>query len=620
MTHHLKLLTSTFLLCATALLVRASDKPAEPILKSDDPSWNMDFSAAELITVQDGGRKKPLQTYVLENIEQMSGRPLMGATFVKIPLAPNDEKDKKEVKFSAMDLFLSIWCYPDYWYDKPVILVPGADIRKLIDPNAAAEKTDKFMSLKSLRESPTFKEELKQIKAKADRGDDLTSQEKELQLVFRRAQIFDRIVNNDSELALLPVFPDPSKGWFPLESISEMAGTPMEEKGKKIAESVLVFKDAYRSRESARFTQASRNLRESLASLSPSVYPSTETMNVEVKYNTLRPYGIAWLCYLGAAILAALGVRSKVRALYFSAFPLYIAGLALHIYGMALRCTIADRPPVSNMYESVVWVGFGAVVFGLVFELIYRKGIPLLAGAFGGFLLLMLMDMLPWVIGEAFPDGVDPRVNPLMPVLRDNFWLTTHVLTITLSYAAFMLAWGMGHITLYAHLVRPNSKIEHHELHQMIYRVLQVGVLLITIGTMLGGVWAYKSWGRFWGWDSKETWALITLLCYLVVLHGRFAGLWGNFGNAFGSVFCFLSVVMAWYGVNFWIGSAKHGYGSGTGGMNYVFTLVGLDMLFLAASTASYIAAKKRRAVAKLNADEEEEPISSSEKSLSAGE
>lgn len=611
---------------ASAMLVQASDKMAEPILKADDPTWNMDFSAAELIVVQDGGRKKPLQTYALESIEQMSGKPLMGATFVKIPLDPANEKDRKDVKFNAMDLFMSIWCYPEFWEDKPVILVPGAETRKLIDPNDPAGKSDKLISVKAIRGSSSLKETLKQIKTKIDRGEELTSVEKEAQLAYKRALIFDSIVNADSRLAIIPVSNNPTKEWYPPEVLSEISESlpALAPKAKQAAESLSAFKDAYRARIPGRFSQASRDLRESLSAMSPSVYPSAEAVSTEVKYNSLRPYGIAWLCYLAAVVFAAFGVRAKTRVSYYLAFPCYVAGLGLHIYGMALRCMIADRPPVSNMYESVVWVGFGAVMFGLVFELIYRKGIPLLAGAFGGFLLLMLMDLLPWLVGEAFPDGVDPRVNPLMPVLRDNFWLTVHVLTITLSYAAFMLAWGMGHITLYAHLVRPNSRIEHHELHQMVYRVLQVGVLLLTIGTMLGGVWAYYSWGRFWGWDSKETWALITLLCYLVVLHGRFAGLWGNFGNAFGSVFCFLSVVMAWYGVNFWIGSAKHGYGSGTGGMNYVFTLVGMDMIFLAAATTSHLIAKKNRACAGEQVEDDADVIDAKrgtpDEAISAGE
>jgi hypothetical protein len=202
------------------------------------------------------------------------------------------------------------------------------------------------------------------------------------------------------------------------------------------------------------------------------------------------------------------------------------------------------------------------------------------------------MNLIPIFAGEARPQGADASIGPLPPVLRDNFWLTVHVLTITLSYAAFMLAWGMGHITLWAHLTRPTQRHEHRELHQLVYRVMQVGVLLLAAGTILGGVWANYSWGRFWGWDPKETWALIALLCYLVVLHGRFSGLWTNFGLAFGSVFCFQAIMMAWYGVNFVLGSGKHSYGSGAGGQGVVLSCVLADMLFLGAATYQYLTHK----------------------------
>ena len=111
---------------------------------------------------------------------------------------------------------------------------------------------------------------------------------------------------------------------------------------------------------------------------------------------------------------------------------------------------------------------------------------------------------------------------------------------------------------------------------------MQLGVLLITVGTILGAVWANYSWGRFWGWDPKETWAFITLLCYIVAIHGRIAGWWGQFGLAVASVLCFAAVVMAWYGVNFVLGKGLHSYGRGVGGEGYVATLLALDAVFLA--------------------------------------
>ena len=130
-------------------------------------------------------------------------------------------------------------------------------------------------------------------------------------------------------------------------------------------------------------------------------------------------------------------------------------------------------------------------------------------------------------------------------------------------------------------------------MHFWLYRVLQLGVLLLAAGTILGGVWANYSWGRFWGWDPKETWALIALLCYITTLHGRLAGWWSEFGLVVASVVCFLAVLMAWYGVNFVLGKGLHSYGFGIGGETYVGTFVVADLLFVAFAIWRYRSSKR---------------------------
>ena len=224
---------------------------------------------------------------------------------------------------------------------------------------------------------------------------------------------------------------------------------------------------------------------------------------------------------------------------------------------------IAGRPPVTNMYESVVWVAFGTIFFALVFEAIYRSRYFLLGAVPVAVVSLILADTQTLAL--------DRSINPLVPVLRDNFWLTTHVLTITLSYAAFALALGN-----WPHRLAQGYQREQRlrpSLYNYLYRTLQVGVLLLATGTILGGVWANYSWGRFWDWDPKETWALITLLGYLIVLHGRIAGKWAGFGMAVGAVLAFQGVLMAWYGVNFVLGVGLHSYGFGTGGFVWALAL-----------------------------------------------
>jgi ABC-type transport system involved in cytochrome c biogenesis permease subunit len=245
-------------------------------------------------------------------------------------------------------------------------------------------------------------------------------------------------------------------------------------------------------------------------------------------------------------------------------------GFLLQVAGFAARVAIAGRAPVTNMYESVVWVAFGTILFALIFEAIYRSRYFLLGAVPVAVISLILADTQTLAL--------DRSIHPLVPVLRDNFWLTTHVLTITLSYAAFALALGIGHLAL-GKVIR--GRVPDAALYYYLYRTLQVGVLLLATGTILGGVWANYSWGRFWDWDPKETWALITLLGYLIVLHGRVAGKWAGFGMAVGAVLAFQGVLMAWYGVNFVLGVGLHSYGFGTGGFGWALLFVVAELGFV---------------------------------------
>jgi len=185
------------------------------------------------------------------------------------------------------------------------------------------------------------------------------------------------------------------------------------------------------------------------------------------------------------------------------------------------------------------------------------------------------------------------QFSPLQPVLRDNFWLTIHVLTIVSSYAAGALAWGLGILSLGHYLLgsyttgtagRTRPPEACNELAGYIYKAMQVAVILLAAGTILGGLWADVSWGRFWGWDPKEVWALVSLLAYLVVLHGRYAGWIGNFGLAAGAVLGAAVIGMSWYGVNFLLGAGLHSYGFGKGGQTEFFIFLIANFLLLAAA------------------------------------
>jgi cytochrome c-type biogenesis protein CcsB len=354
---------------------------------------------------------------------------------------------------------------------------------------------------------------------------------------------------------------------------------------------------AYQQGDAFSFSSAARQLRENLRALSPSIYPQDRQLRLEYFYNHFEGfYRAIWFYGFGFLALLIAHLRKRGFALRNFGLALAIFGLAFHGSGIVMRCMIGGRPPVTNMYESIIWVSFAVSFFGMIFFARYRTLVYLLAALPVTLIALLLVHQMP----IAMPSNIDP----LVPVLRDNFWLTIHVLTITLSYAAFALAMGFGHILLWRYARNPSDARADASMHFWLYRVLQLGVLLLAAGTILGGVWANYSWGRFWGWDPKETWALIALLCYITTLHGRLAGWWTEFGLVVASVVCFLAVLMAWYGVNFVLGKGLHSYGFGIGGETYVASFVVVDLAFVAFAIWRYRMSKRALAPSREIEDE----------------
>jgi cytochrome c-type biogenesis protein CcsB len=321
--------------------------------------------------------------------------------------------------------------------------------------------------------------------------------------------------------------------------------------------------------------QAVQEFENAARAQNPSLYASDRDMAIEVHYNSFHPFMWAWISYLIAAILLGFAWQTGGSSIYRVAWAATAIAFLLHTYGFALRIYLSGHPPVSNMYESVVWVSFGVLVFSGIFEILYRRRFILFAGTVVGVLCLVVADFAPSVL--------DRSIQPLEPVLRSNYWLTIHVLTITLGYSAFFLAWGLGNVGLALLIKGVKGTDDRIKLMAFaIYRALQVGIVLLAAGTILGGIWADYSWGRFWGWDPKETWAFIALMGYLAVIHGRLVGWVKDIGMMVCAVVAFSLILMAWYGVNFVLGAGLHSYGFGAGGIQYVGGFVAVDLVYVA--------------------------------------
>ena len=526
--------------------------------QSDLPAANsrsLDFKQFGLLAIQDGGRRKPIDTFARETLIRVSGR----STYT----------DKAGQKWQPNDFVLSALLGTHDWKDEPMVLVSFGELKGQL----GLEKTNRRFSFAELAGSSELNRLANEARARKRAEAQLDRVQQEALSVSDRLTLLGNVMNGRALL----IIPSPKKdgdAWV-VPNPAAVATYYNETQFAPAFSELTKMMRAYVQGDAFNFGSAAHQLRETLRALSPLVYPQERQLRLEYFYNHFEGFYRAISCYgIGLVILIAARLRKRGTLLRNVGVAIAILGLAFHASGIVMRCMIAGRPPVTNMYESIIWVSFAVSFFGMIFFARYRTPVYLLAALPVTLVALLLVHQMP----IAMPSSIDP----LVPVLRDNFWLTVHVLTITLSYAAFALAMGFGHILLWQYARNPTAAKADAPMHFWLYRVLQLGVLLLAAGTILGGVWANYSWGRFWGWDPKETWALIALLCYILTLHGRLAGWWSEFGLVVASVVCFLAVLMAWYGVNFVLGKGLHSYGFGIGGETYVATFVILDLLFVA--------------------------------------
>jgi ABC-type transport system involved in cytochrome c biogenesis permease subunit len=381
-------------------------------------------------------------------------------------------------------------------------------------------------------------------------------------------------------LQVVPLAPGGEGQWASIADLTRStpdAHADPDGRLRRVREQFEQVHAAYRAGDPTAFAEASASfittVRRSASELG--TYPRQSIIDLEVAYNHWVPFRFAWVLTLIACLCVLASLASGWKAFYTASLVSFAAGLAAMLVGFGMRVVISGRAPVTNMYESVVYVGLGVAILGLIFELISRQRFILAAAAVVSTIALVLADNCPAIL--------DPDLQPLNPILRNNFWLVVHVMSITLSYAAFALALGIGDISLGYNLFGSGNPAPIEALSKAAYRTILAGVVLLAVGTVTGGIWADYAWGRFWGWDPKEVWALITLLGYLAVLHARYLGWVGDRGLAALSVLCFSLVVVAWYGVNFVMGSGLHSYGfGGNGSHTPVAAALVLQFLYVA--------------------------------------
>jgi cytochrome c-type biogenesis protein CcsB len=334
-----------------------------------------------------------------------------------------------------------------------------------------------------------------------------------------------------------------------------------------------------------------RQLAQYRSALTPNFKPELRKAGWEVFFNRMQPFYNAMVIYILAGVLALIFWFNFFETFRRTAVWLIGLGLIIHTTGLLFRMALEGRPPVTNLYSSAIFIGFGAVVLGLILERIYRNGIGAVVASGIGFITLIIAHHLA-LSGDT--------MEMMRAVLDTNFWLATHVVIVTLGYASTFVAGFLGVVyiilgfftdrlpkVLTADQATVGGAVAGYAvggvaggavgrlaakrsaelgdsfgktLTRMIYGIVCFATLFSFVGTVLGGIWADQSWGRFWGWDPKENGALIIVLWNALILHLRWGGMVRERGLATCSVIGNIVTSWSWFGVNM-LGIGLHSYG-----------------------------------------------------------
>jgi ABC-type transport system involved in cytochrome c biogenesis permease subunit len=368
----------------------------------------------------------------------------------------------------------------------------------------------------------------------------------------------DEVANNARDVALLPPTSGDHAEWLSPGAV--VAATLFH--GERLPEQVAALRDL-ESMSAARgddvaFRGHAESFRARVVGLAES-RGEYGKVPLEVAYYRADLFFWAQVVFVVAFIFIALSWAMPGKWLPRFGLANVLLATAFLAAGITMRCVIRGRPPVSTLYESVLFVTAVGVIAALVAEYVNRRGIALALSSVLGAAGVFVANR--YEVSE----HVDTMPS-LVAVLDTNFWLASHVTTVTIGYGAGLLAGLVGHVYVLGKVfgLKKDDAGFYKTLSSMTYGTLCFGLLFSVVGTVLGGIWANESWGRFWGWDPKENGALTIVLWELIVLHGRMGGYLRDFGVAMASVFGAVVVASSWWGVNL-LGVGLHSYGFTSG-------------------------------------------------------
>lgn len=517
-------------------------------------------------------------------MQSRSGRMVPVNTFSSEVLRKIHKDDKIGV-LNSDQFLLSVLTLPQMWMQTPLIAVPNKELVDYFDLSGeACSYADMFDT------HGRYKLEKMVNVAYAKLPAQRTGFDKDLLKLDEQVNIFHQLLNSQL-LNLFPLPDDPNHTWYaPGDDLSRFAG-----KDSMFVSRIMgwYLAEVQEGMKTGDWTKAN----EVLDMISTYQQAKNETLDIseakmqrEIKYNKLKVFQKCKVGYLilGGLLLVIgfLSLSGRSRWLNVGYWILAAGVLVVfhfHMFGMGLRWYIGGYAPWSNSYETMVYVAWATVCAGLLF--MRRSALTFaLATLFGG--VILFVSGLNWM---------DPQIGTLVPVLKSP-WLMFHVAVIVAAYGFFGISFliGVTNLVMMSFRKEKNDGIlvsRVKELSIVNEMSLIVGLILMTVGTFLGAVWANESWGRYWGWDPKETWALITMVVYAVATHLRLVP---QLNNAwlfnFSSVVAFASVLMTFFGVNYFL-SGMHSYGENShiyGIFIYLYAAAGIILLLSLFSYRGY--------------------------------
>ncbi len=518
------------------------DKVQEAVLYLNtykDNSLKTADNFGHLVVQTAGGRMQPLATLNRQIVQKLSGR----STF----LGMNSDQ-----------IILGMLSRPDFWKDVKILKINTPKLKKLL--NIPVE--EKYISF-----SEVFNQKGEYIIAKEAEAALLTKPiergtfEKDIIKLDEKLNIIYSVFNG----SLLNIFPkfyenetiDDNYKWYsPLEAIQNFSGQN-QVAISQLVRGLLNSVAEYDWVESDKYVELIAMYQEKAGA---SVIPSSSKINAEILFNKLDLFFNLTLVYLllGFVMLVVSFVlifnpNFKAQKTTKTLFMILAVVFAVQTFAMGYRWYISGHAPWSDTYESMLYISWSAIFAGVMF---FRRSLLALSSA----VIMAAIFMFTAHLTE-----IDPQITNLVPVLK-SYWLTIHVSILTASYGFFGLSAILGFLTLIMFIFRKNRPhlddiIKHVSAINEISLI--VGLVFITVGNFLGGVWANESWGRYWGWDPKETWSYVSIIVYAIVVHLRFIKPLNNpYTLATASLLAFSSIMMTYLGVNYYL-SGLHSYATG---------------------------------------------------------